>query len=94
MCLSIPGRVFELRGSSGRVMVGGTEIRADLRLIPRAAVGDYVLVHAGFAIQRYDEKEALDILRIWNEAAHAEVEGFPGPEAHPGVNPAHRGALP
>ena len=66
MCLSVPARVVEIDGNMAKVDVGGmlTEISVDL--CPDVALGEYVLIHAGFAIQKVDEEEAtqtLDLLR-------------------------------
>ena len=66
MCLSIPALLIERCGKQGRADLQGMIIEIDLTLVPDAQVGDYVLVHAGFAIQRYDIEEAhrtLDCLR-------------------------------
>jgi len=68
MCLSIPGEVLEITGDTARVDVGGNAVECNLTLIQDAdvAIGDYVLVHTGFAIQKYDLEEAqaiLDMLR-------------------------------
>jgi len=68
MCLSIPGKVLEITGDTARVDVGGNMVDCNMTLVQDAgiAVGDYVLVHTGFAIQKYDLEEAeaiLDMLR-------------------------------
>lgn len=68
MCLSIPGRILEQSEGSARVDVDGSLVEADLSLVPDAAVGDYVLVHAGFAIQKYEEAEALETLALLKDA--------------------------
>lgn len=77
MCLSVPGKVIEIEGARGKVDVAGNVVDADFTLTPDVQPGDYVLVHAGFAIQKYDEAEALETLRILEEAfgegADAEV---------------------
>jgi hydrogenase expression/formation protein HypC len=66
MCLAIPGRVTELRESGGvamaRVDFGGVAREACMVYLPEAKVGDYVLVHAGFAISAVDEQEARQTL--------------------------------
>ncbi len=67
MCLSVPGKVIEVDGTHGRVDVAGNTVEADLTLTPDVQPGDYVLVHAGFSIQKYDEEEALETLRMWSE---------------------------
>jgi hydrogenase expression/formation protein HypC len=72
MCLAIPARVIEKRGDVAEVDFGGGVIReVDLTLV-EADVGDYVLVHAGFAIQVLEEEEAEETLRLWKEILEAE----------------------
>ncbi|MFH1731891.1 MAG: HypC/HybG/HupF family hydrogenase formation chaperone [Planctomycetota bacterium] len=77
MCLSVPGKVIETDGARSKVDVAGNVVDADLTLTPDVQPGDYVLVHAGFAIQKYDEAEALETLRmleeVFGEGADAEV---------------------
>lgn len=62
MCLAIPGKLIEKREieglSNGKVQFGGITREVCLDFIPEAEVGDYVLVHVGFAISRIDEEEA------------------------------------
>ena len=67
MCLAIPGKIDKIQEKKAWVDYGdGTRRKVDLTLVD-AAVGDYVLVHAGFAIQKLDEKEARETLRIFQE---------------------------
>ncbi len=68
MCLSVPGRVIENNGGRGKVDVAGNLVDTDFTFLPDAVPGEYVLVHAGFAIQRYDEADALETLRLLQEA--------------------------
>lgn len=68
MCLSVPGRVTESDGARGKVDVAGNLVDTDFTFVPDAKPGDYVLVHAGFAIQKYSEAEALETLRLLQEA--------------------------
>ena len=75
MCLSVPGRVIEIDGVHGKVDVAGNVADADLSFLDDVKVGDYVLVHAGFAIQRYDEADALETLRLLQEAYEATHDG-------------------
>jgi len=67
MCLAVPGRVLKLEGNLAKVDFGG--VRRDVRvdLVPRVREGEYVLVHAGFAIQVLDEKAAEETLKAWEE---------------------------
>jgi len=68
MCLSVPGRVIETDGARGKVDVAGNTVDADFSFMPDVRPGEYVLVHAGFAIQKYDEAEALETLHLLQEA--------------------------
>lgn len=74
MCLAIPVKVIEVDGSKARVDVAGNVREADLALVPDVMVGDYVLLHAGFAIGRYDEETALATLRDLEEIARLTAE--------------------
>ncbi len=71
MCLAIPGRVLSIDTSvqptMGTVSFGGIEKRVCLEWIPEARIGDYVIVHVGFAISKMDEKEALETLKLFDE---------------------------
>ncbi|MFJ9365775.1 HypC/HybG/HupF family hydrogenase formation chaperone [Nocardia sp. NPDC101769] len=66
MCLAVPGRILSLQERNGTLMsivdFGGVQKDVCLQYIPDAAVGDYVVVHVGFAIQRLDEESALRTL--------------------------------
>jgi len=67
--LAIPAKVIEIEGNMATIEAGGISRQASLMLVPEAGIGDYVLVHAGFAIQRLDEEEALETLRLLAEIA-------------------------
>lgn len=67
MCLAIPGRLISINGETGVVESGGVKREVGLQLVPDARVGDYVLLHAGFAIQVVDEKEATETLALLEE---------------------------
>jgi hydrogenase expression/formation protein HypC len=71
MCLAVPGRVVAVEGMSGRVDFGGVECTVLLQLLPDVRVGDWVLAHAGFAIQRLDAALAAETLALLGEAAVA-----------------------
>jgi hydrogenase expression/formation protein HypC len=69
MCLGIPMRLLELNNNQmGRAETLGVCRKISLRLVPDAQVGDYLLVHAGFAIEKIDTEEAAEILTIFQEA--------------------------
>jgi len=64
LCLAIPGRLEEIQDRNGIVDFGGVRRTVDLSLLEKCKVGDYVIVHAGFAIQILDEKDALETLDL------------------------------
>ncbi|MBW2262037.1 MAG: HypC/HybG/HupF family hydrogenase formation chaperone [Deltaproteobacteria bacterium] len=64
MCIGIPMRLVRIEGDSGVVESGGLEVRISLALLADPAVGDHVLVHAGFALEKLDEKEAEETLAL------------------------------
>ena len=67
MCLAIPAKVLEVKGDKAQVDFGGGVLREVNTALVNAKVGNYVLVHAGYAIQILDEQEAQETLRLWNE---------------------------
>jgi len=71
MCLAVPCRLLEVDGVRGRAEVGGAtlDVRLDLLECPR--VGEYVLVHAGFALETIDEAEAEKTLALLDELGSA-----------------------
>jgi hydrogenase expression/formation protein HypC len=74
MCLAIPSKIIKIEKSIGTIDVDGVTRTASLLLLEDAEVGDYVIVHAGFALHKIDEKtanESLDILRNAAEAVDA-----------------------
>ena len=71
MCWAIPLKLVERQGEIGKVELSGTVREVGLQLLDDVQPGDYVLVHAGFAIQKLDEEEAQETLRLWEEIARA-----------------------
>ncbi len=67
MCLSLPARVIAIDGDMAEVSVGGAVFRAGLQMVDDVTVGDYVLLHAGFAIEKLKEEDALETLRLLKE---------------------------
>ncbi|MBE0429600.1 MAG: HypC/HybG/HupF family hydrogenase formation chaperone [Thermoleophilia bacterium] len=66
MCLAVPARIIEKRADLATVEIGGITRQASLVLLPGAGIGDYVLIHAGFAISlidRHEARETLEMLR-------------------------------
>jgi hydrogenase expression/formation protein HypC len=79
MCLAVPGKVVEITGEGelrmGKVDFAGVQRQACLAYVPEVAVGDYVLVHVGFAISRIDEQAARETLEALAEIGALEEEG-------------------
>ncbi len=67
MCLAVPARVKSISGHEAEVEIGGTSYRASIWLTPEAKVGDYVLLHTGYAIGVIDEEEARKTLEMLRE---------------------------
>ncbi|MEM2912502.1 MAG: HypC/HybG/HupF family hydrogenase formation chaperone [Candidatus Bathyarchaeia archaeon] len=68
MCLAVPAKIIAVNGNIAKVDFGGNVLReVNIMLVEEAKPGDYVLVHAGYAIQKVDEREAMETLRLWNE---------------------------
>jgi hydrogenase expression/formation protein HypC len=72
MCLAIPARVIQVGEQNlGLVEMGGVVRKASFMLLPDVRLGDYVLLHAGYALQKLDEAEAEETLRLLAEMAEA-----------------------
>ena len=67
MCLAVPAKVIEVSGTKAKVDLGGATHEADLTLLGQAEIGEYLLLHAGFAIARLDAQEAEKTLEIFRE---------------------------
>jgi len=67
MCLAIPSKIIKIDGVEAEVEVGGVKKRANLTFIEKPAIGDYVLMHAGFAIKKISDKDARETLDIWDK---------------------------
>jgi hydrogenase expression/formation protein HypC len=72
MCLAIPAKVLQIKGDKAQVDFGGGVQREINTALVNAKIGNYVLVHAGYAIQVMDEQEAQETLRLWNEILETE----------------------
>jgi hydrogenase expression/formation protein HypC len=68
MCLAIPSRIIRIENQVATIDVDGVQRNASLLLLDGAQVGDYVIVHAGFAIHKIDETEAMESLKLLKEA--------------------------
>ncbi len=67
MCLAIPGKVISIDGNEGTVDFGGVKQKVRVDLISDLEIGDYVIVHTGFAIEKMEEEDALETLKLWQE---------------------------
>lgn len=79
MCLGVPGKVLAIRTDvagmpMGKIDFGGVTKEACLAYVPEAVEGDYVIVHAGFALSRLDEEEAREVFALLDELADAAAE--------------------
>lgn len=78
MCLAIPGKILEINLENdvtmGKIDYAGTINKACLAYVPEAKIGDYVIVHAGFALNIIDEAEAKKTLELWDEMAEKAAE--------------------
>ena len=68
MCVAVPAEILDIAEALATVAVGGARLRARLELVPEAQVGDWVLLHAGVALQVMDAAEAQEILALLEEA--------------------------
>ncbi len=83
MCLAIPGKIVEIEEQNGlragRVQFGGITRKACLDFVPEAGVGDYVLVHVGFAISQVDPEEAARTYALLEKLGSFKAEFPPEP---------------
>ena len=71
MCLAIPSKITEIDGQNATIDVAGVQRQVSLMLLEDVQVGDFVIVHAGFAIQTLDEASARETLELLRQAAEA-----------------------
>ena len=69
MCLAIPGKIVEIDGNSALIDFDGLTQKVIIALIQNPEVGKYVIVHAGYAIEMMNEKDALEAIEQWKELA-------------------------
>jgi len=81
MCLAVPGKILSIRGDTnltrkGQVGFSGVSTEVNLAYVPQAKVGDFVVVHVGFALSVVDEAEAKKLLQLVEEIEHlGQAEG-------------------
>jgi hydrogenase expression/formation protein HypC len=84
MCLGVPGKILSIEPNAmgltmGKVSFGGVAKEVCLAYVPEAGVGDYVIVHAGFALNRLDEQEASEVFALLAEMGEVEqADGVEG----------------
>jgi len=67
MCLGVPMQVKTIEGETALCEIDGVQRQASLMMVENVAVGDFVLIHAGFAIEKLDEEDARETLRLFRE---------------------------
>lgn len=67
MCIAVPGKIITIEDTSGKVEVMGIEMMVALDFIESPKIGDYVLIHAGCAIEKIEEEEGKEIISIFRE---------------------------
>lgn len=72
MCLAVPVKIVSIEGDQAEVDIGGVSRTVSIVLTPEANVGDYVLLHTGYAINVLDEEEALETLSLLERMVEAE----------------------
>jgi hydrogenase expression/formation protein HypC len=72
MCLAVPVKVVSIQGSEAEVDFGGVKRRVSIMLTPEVKVGEYVLLHTGYAISVIDEAEAEETLKLFEEMVQAD----------------------
>ena len=74
MCLSIPAKIVKLDGTTATVDVMGNQRETDVSLVDEPQPGDYVLIHAGFAIEKMSADDAAESLKAWEELANVDFD--------------------
>lgn len=74
MCLAIPALVKSIEGNEAEAEIGGISRKISILLTPEVKVGDYVLLHTGYAINVIDEEEAMETLKLFEEMALLDEE--------------------
>jgi len=77
MCLSVPAQIIKIDGQMADVSIGGALFKAGLQMVENVRVGDYILLHAGFAIQKISEEDALETIKLLKEMDDLENTQLP-----------------
>jgi hydrogenase expression/formation protein HypC len=73
MCLAIPGKVLSINGIKALADFDGMRKEIVIALLPNIKVGQYVIVHAGYAIEEINEKAAIEAIQVWHEALDTDM---------------------
>ena len=73
MCLAIPGKILSIDGHHAMADFDGTQKQIVVALLPKAQVGKYVIVHAGYAIEEINEEAAKESLKLWKEMVEQDL---------------------
>lgn len=71
MCLAVPGKIVRIEGDTGDIDFGGVIRKANITMV-EAKIGDWAIVHAGFAIEIMDEEDAQETIRLWNDVLESD----------------------
>lgn len=74
MCLGIPARIIEINETHARVLIGSVEYNANIALLDDVVIGDYIILHAGFAIEKVDPDEAAETIRLIEEISASQED--------------------
>jgi hydrogenase expression/formation protein HypC len=74
MCLAIPAKVLHIEGTTALVAIEDVEYQASLLLLEDVHPGDFVMLHAGFAIEKVNPEEAAEMLRLLNEIENNDLQ--------------------
>ena len=74
MCLSIPAEIISIEGQMAKVSIGGTIVNASLQLLENPKIGEYVLLHSCFAIERLSIEEAYETFRLFKELGEIDAQ--------------------
>jgi hydrogenase expression/formation protein HypC len=75
MCLAIPGKIVKIDGDVADIDFGGVIRQANVTMV-EAKVGEWAVIHAGFAIEIMDEEEAQETIKLWNEVLESDKITF------------------
>ena len=75
MCLAIPMEIVAIENEMATCAIEGISVNASVSLVPHAKVGDWAIVHAGFAIELLDEEEAMRTIELFNEIEASYMDG-------------------